>query len=219
MHSTPEPPVSPEDFIGIPLSVVFAEGEHIAAASAGTLTEVPLAPPFHLSDEDTYLLLPDDIGMELVDIMRDGDLELMREAMRDGLLVRGRVDQEGRGQRVLAVEERAVPLEALRPELPYAAELAVSSGRDALRQVAELEHLKCTMVSGLLDDEGIERVLRRPEYLGVSWSVPKDRPVEADPTCVWSRHLERGRAGVDLALFQEYEELVAVLRPVLLRAA
>jgi hypothetical protein len=210
---------SPEDFIGIPLSVVFAEGEHIGAARQGELSEVPLAPPFHMAEGNGYLLVPDDIGIELVDIMRDGDLELMHEAMRDALLVQGSVERLGRGQMVLQATGVAAPWDALRADLPYAAVVTVGAGGDPLVQLAALEHLQCTMVSDLLDDEGLERVLRRPEYLGVSWRVPADQPAEADPTCVWSRHVAAGRAGVQLALFQEYEELVALLRPVLLQAA
>jgi hypothetical protein len=214
-----EPLSSPEEFIGIPLSVVFAEGEHITAARSGDVKEVPLVPPFHLAGDNGYLLVPDDIGMELVDIMRDGDLELMHEAMRDALLVQGSIERLGRGQVVLRATGVASPVDALRPGLPYAAVVTVGTGGDPLLQIADLEHLQCTMVSDLMDDEGLERVLRRPEYLGISWRVPPDRPAEADPTCIWSKHVARGRAGVELALFQEYEELVAVLRPVLLEAA
>lgn len=219
MNVVTEHGCSPEEFIGIPLSVVFAEGEHIQAARSGTLTEVPLVPPFHLAGDDGYLLVPDDIGMELVDIMRDGDLELMHEAMQDALLVRGSVEQRGRGQMALSATALAAPMDALKPDLPYAAVVTVGAGKDPLMALAELEHLQCTMVSDLLDDEGLERVLRRSEYLGVSWRVPPDRPAEADPTCVWSKHVATGRAGIQLALFQEYEELVALLRPVLLQAA
>ncbi|MFW6051596.1 MAG: hypothetical protein ACODAU_10495 [Myxococcota bacterium] len=208
-----------EDFVGRPLSVVFADGSDVEAVHRGERTEVPLSPPFHAAADDCYLLLPDDIGLELVDIMRDGDLELMHEAMRDGLLVQGTLQHHGKGDVTLQVGSFASPAEALRGDLPYAASVPVGAGQDPLARLRELEHLQCTMVSGLLDDEGLDRVLRRPEYLGISWRVPPDRPADADPTCVWSRHVARGRAGVELALFQEYEELTALLHPVVLTAA
>ncbi|MFW5875660.1 MAG: hypothetical protein ACOCXM_02870 [Myxococcota bacterium] len=207
-----------EDFVGTPLSVVFTEGDQMEAVRAGE-TRIPLSPPFHVADESTYLLLPDDIGMEFVDIMRDGDLELMHEAMRDGLLVVGSMEQVGGGQMELHVEAFTRPTDALSDDLPYAASVLVGAGQDPLARLEDLEHLQCTMVSGLLDDEGLDRVLRRKEYLGVSWRAPADQPADADPTCIWSRHVGRGRAGVELALFQEYEELVVLLRPVVLTAA
>lgn len=219
METTTQRRAMEEEFVGTPLSVVFTEGDFIDAVRSGRQSAVPLSPPFHLADEDCYLLLPDDIGMELVDIMRDGDLELMYEALRDGLLVRGSMEREGGGHMMLHVEDFAVPAEALRADLPYAATITVGEGSDPLEEVGALDHLQCTMVSELLDDEGLDRVLRESEYLGVSWRAPRDRPADADPTCIWSRHLARGRAGVELALFQEYEELVALLRPLVLEAA
>jgi hypothetical protein len=70
------------------------------------------------------------------------------------------------------------------------------------------------MASVFFDDEGLERVLREPEHVGVSWRVPENRRdlIGVDPTYVWSRRLT-DRVGVELALFLEYEELVVLLRP------
>jgi hypothetical protein len=42
--------------------------------------------------------------------------------------------------------------------------------------------------------------------------------VTAEPTYVWSRQRDDGRVGIELALFSEYEELVALVRPAALRA-
>ena len=89
-RSTPMPAPSPHEvFVGVPLSIVFADGDAIHAAARGASRSIRLAPPFHVSDEDAYLVLPEDIGAEIVDILRDGDAELLAEAMRDGLLVAG----------------------------------------------------------------------------------------------------------------------------------
>ena len=103
---------------------------------------------------------------------------------------------------------------------PYAATALVGGGEEPLSTINGLEHTQCTLISQLMDDEGLDRVLRRPEYVGISWRVPAhaaDRLAGIDPTLVWSRHLDDGRVGVELALFQEYEELVALLHPVALR--
>ena len=53
---------------GVPLTVVFAEGEAIDAAHTSGGGSIRLEPPYHVADDDAYLVLPDDIGMEIVDI-------------------------------------------------------------------------------------------------------------------------------------------------------
>src|SRR5690606_13268413 len=98
-----------EIFGGAPLTVVFADGEALAAVREGDAERIPLEPPFHVSDEDVYLVLPADIGLELIDIFADGDAELLAEAMSEGLVVLGSVEQEGRGKVVLDVEEALTP--------------------------------------------------------------------------------------------------------------
>lgn len=210
------------DLAGVPLSVVFAEGEAIEAARAGKADYLPVQPPFHLSDEDAYLVLPDDIGTEIVDILRDGDLELLHESLRDGLLVLGPMGKLPDGTVAIQVDQATTPAEALRKGLPHRKTVSIGAGRDPLEDINSLDHVQCTIVSSLVDDEGLDRILRRREYVGVSWRVPamaSDRLSGIDPTCVWSRHLGDGQVGIEMVLFQEYEELVALMRPVVLVAA
>ena len=118
--------VSGDDFVGVPLSVCFATGEDIElcrSAGRGVLT---LEPPFHLSENDMYLVLPDDIGMEIVDIMRDGDVDLLGESMRDGLLVLGTMERSARARVQLHVEHTATPAESL-PRSPISHNMLVTS--------------------------------------------------------------------------------------------
>ena len=202
-------------FAGIPLSIVFAEGEAIESIRQAGEGELPLEPPFHVSDEDAYLVLPEDIGVEIVDIMRDGDLELLHESLRDGLLVIGALRRLGPGSMCLVAEVALTPASAL-PQMPFVEVIEVGGGVDPLLAVEALEELRCTVASELLDEEGFEQILRRPERAGASWKVPiadRARLVGVEPTYAWSRHLPEGGAGIELALFQEYEELVALLRP------
>lgn len=215
MHavSTCEPTLA-ELIRGVPLSVVFADGDVIAAVRERGEGMVELLPPFHVSDEDAYLVLPEDIGLELVDMFRDGDLDLLEEAMRDGLVAIGTVEKQGRGKLALAVEQCARPSE-LMGELPFAETVGIGRAIDPLPLLNELDHLQCTVASGFMDEEGLEAVLRAREYAGLSWRVPEgDRQrAHVDPTYVWSKRLPDGRISIECALFSEYEELVAVLRP------
>ncbi len=204
---------------GVPLSVVFAEASEIEAARDAGAEHIKLEPPFHLSDVDAYLVLPDDIGVEIVDIVQDGDLELLHESMRDGLVVVGAVAKNGDNSVVLEVSERHVPA-TLIPELEFAAEIAVGAGEDPVALANALPQLQCTVASRFIDDDGLERVLRRAEHLGVGWAVPPSGELGGvEPSYVWSRRQPDGRVGVELALFLEYEEIVVVLRPVAFRPA
>lgn len=210
------------ELVGTPLSVVFAEGDAIEALRGSGEGVLRLEPPYHVSDEDAYLVLPDDIGVEIVDILRDGDLELLHEALRDGLLVLGAVVRRERGVVELHAEVALTPADVLAGGLPYAGTVEVGAGEDPVRMANELDCCQCTMVSAFLDDAGLERMLRKPEFLGASWRVPAaaaDRLVGVEPTYAWSRHRGPGRVGVELALFVEEEELVILLRPVELVAA
>ena len=56
------------------------------------------------------------------------------------------------------------------------------------------------------------------DYLGVTWRPPSEKQGLADiePTYAWSRRISESLVGIELVLFQEDEELVAVLRPALL---
>lgn len=205
---------------GVPLSIVFAETDAIEAIRARAGGSIPLLPPFHVSDEDVYLVLPDDIGRELVDMFRDGDVDLLEEAMRDGMIAIGTIEKTGRGTLALVVEEHARPADLLR-ELPYVESVGIGRGVDPLPLLNELEHLQCTVASAFVDEEGLEAMLRAREHAGVSWRAPavsgkRGEKQHVDPTYVWSKRLPDGRIGVECALFTEYEELALVLRPAVL---
>lgn len=206
---------------GAPLTVVFAEGEALAAAREGEQSRIPLDPPFHVSDEDVYLVLPADIGLELIDIFDDGDTELLEEAMQEGLVVLGSIEQEGRGQMVLHVEESETPRALLDRGLPYAAEVTVGGDVDPVEALNGLEDVQLTVASRFVDDDGLERMLKKPQHVGRSWRVPTqaDHLKGVDPTYAWSTRLPDGRVGIEAALFSEYEELVMVLRPCILAPA
>jgi hypothetical protein len=212
-------PTLAELVTGLPLSVVFADLEAIDAVRAEGEGSIPLSPPFHVSDEDAYLVLPDDIGLEIVDMFRDGDLDLLEEAMRDGLVVVGTIEKEGRAL-VLDVEQCARPADLLR-ELPYAETVGYGRGADPLPALNALDHVQCTVASRFVDEAGLDAILGKREHAGASWRVPKkDKHLaHVDPTYAWSKHLPDGRVGIECALFGEYEELVAVLRPAALAPA
>lgn len=218
LHSVPAPraPEPQAPLSGVPLSVVFADGEELARVRDGESDELTLSPPFHVSDEDAYLVLPDDIGSEIVDILADGDADLLAEAMRDGLVVTGTVAQAGRGRVVLSVEDCVVPAELFADGLPYAGEVIARTPTQALTDLNALPHAHVTVCGALCDAEGLTAMLTAEEHIGISWRVPaklKERGLELAPTLVWSRELPDGRVAVELALFAEYEELVVVLRP------
>jgi hypothetical protein len=210
-----------EIFGGVPLSVVFAEGEALAAVREGAANRVPLEPPFHVSDDDVYLVLPADIGLELIDIFADSDAELLEEAMVEGLVVLGSIEREGRGRVSLEIEEVIGARDLLDHGLPYAAEIAVGGELDPLEELNGLDQAQVTVSSALIDDDGLEKMLRREQHIGASWRVPKDaKHLEGvDPTYAWSRRLPDGRVGIEAALFSEYEELVMLLRPAVLAPA
>lgn len=199
---------------GTPLTVVFAEMHAIEAVRADETNALPLEPPFHLSDEDAYLVLPDDIGVEIVDILRDGDDELLGEAMRDGLVAWGAVTRRGDGVRELVVERWQRPIEILDGAPDYAAEVPTGPGHEPLLDLSILPHLQCTVVSELFDEAGLRRALATDRFVGVSWDPERNGKAGAEASHAWTRRLPNGDVGVELALFQEYEEMVALLRPV-----
>lgn len=221
--ATANAPSPHEIYSGVPLSVVFADGDAIAALVRGEAEAIPLSPPFHVSDEDAYLVLPEDIGSEIVDILRDGDSELLAEALRDGLLVIGTIEREGRGVE-LVVDSFVVPQKALAEGLPYAETLTLTDLDGALTAINALDHVQITVCSALVDEEGLAEVLSKADYVGPSWQAPATLASPSrgasgpavEPTFVWSRRQRDGRIGIELALFSEYEELVVLLRPALL---
>lgn len=208
-----------EELTGLPLSVVFAEAEAIASVRARGEGAIPLLPPFHVSDDDTYLVLPEDIGLELADMFKDGDLDLLAEAMRDGLCAIGVVERAGKGKVELHVERCASPADLL-PRMPFADKVGFGRGVDPVPLLNALDHARLTVASGFVDARGVGSMITQDEWAGVSWRVPKDRKdlSGVDPTYAWTKRQRDGHVGIEAALFVEYEELVVVLRPALLLA-
>lgn len=213
-----------KELAGAPLTIVLAEADAIARAlSLGEGASIPLLPPFHVSDDDCYLVLPEDIGSELVEMFKDGDVDLLGEAMRDGLVVVGVVEKEGRGKVSLHVETCATP-ETLLARMPFAHRQEVGRGHDPITELNELDEAHVTVASELIDEAGLEKMLRvcsdRGEHAGASWRAPKDRKDLAgvDPTYAWSKRIDGG-IGIEAVLFSEYEEMVMLLRPAMLVAA
>ncbi|MBX7197566.1 MAG: hypothetical protein K1X94_36305 [Sandaracinaceae bacterium] len=212
---------------GLPLSIVLADGEVLAAirerieaGDGADVESIPLVPPFHVSDDDAYLVLPEDIGVELREMFADGDVDLLADAMREGLFVIGTLEKEGRGKMRLAVDEVDV-VERLLAKMPYADTIEVGRGADPLAALNGLPQCRNTVASSFVDMAGFQKMVRSSEQAGASWRPPTDRKDMAgvDPTYAWSRRLPDGRIGVEAALFCEYEEHVCVLRPAALRIA
>jgi len=210
-----------KELAGAPLTIVLAESEAIArAAKMGEGASIPLLPPFHVSDDDCYLVLPEDIGSELAAMFEDGDVDLLAEAMRDGLVVVGVVEKEGRGKVALHVDACYAP-ETLLTRMPYSHRAEIGRGADP---ITELNEVRITVASEMIDEAGLEKMMRacsgKGEHAGVSWRAPKDRKdlVGVDPTYAWSKRLDGG-IGIEAVLFSEYEEMVMLLRPAMLVAA
>lgn len=208
-----------DELAGLPLSIVFAEGDAIARVRERGEGAILLAPPFHVSDDDTYLVLPEDIGLEIVDMFKDGDLDLLAEAMRDGLCAIGVVERAGKGKVELHVERCAAPAELL-ARMPFAEKIGFGRGVDPVPLLNALDHAQLTVASTFVDARGVSSMLTQEEWAGASWRVPKDRKELAgvDPTYAWTKRQKDGHVGIEAALFVEYEELVLVLRPALLLA-
>jgi hypothetical protein len=177
-------------------------------------------PPFHVSDDDAYLVLPEDIGVELREMFADGDVDLLADAMREGLFVVGTLEKEGRGKMRLAVDDAEI-VERLLAKMPYADTVEIGRGADPIAALNALPQCRNTVASAFVDVAGFQKMVRASEQAGPSWRAPADRKDMAgvDPTFAWTKRLADGRIGVEAALFCEYEELVVVLRPVALRIA
>jgi hypothetical protein len=222
MHAV-SPRTLAHEVAGLPLSIVFADGELLAAIrerleEGDDVDAIPLSPPFHVSDDDSYLVLPEDIGVELREMFADGDVDLLADAMREGLFVLGTLEKQGRGKMSLAVDEIAI-VEKLLRGMPYADTVEVGRGADPIEALNALPQCKNTVASSFVDFAGFQKMARAAEHAGPSWRPPSDRKDMAgvDPTYAWSKRLADGRIGVEAALFCEYEELVLVLRPAALR--
>ena len=207
------PPVS-RDFVGVPLAILFATGEEITAAKNEDRDHLITTSAPLVSDDDAYLVLPDDIGDEIVDILADGDLELLNETFRDSLIVSGGLNREG-GEVSLLIDCAVSPHDAFRENMPYAQEIKVGGDSDPVQFANRMDHCQCTMLSAFIDDEGLDSMLRAESYVGVSWrtggGVSKDLVVS--PTYAYSRRLSSGGVGVEFALFVEEDDLIALMRP------
>jgi hypothetical protein len=149
----------------------------------------------------------------MIDIVADSDHDLLGEALRDGLVVNGFL---GRADGVMGLNVELVesPLSLLK-RMPYAEALELGRGVDPVAALNALPHAQCTVVSKLVDEEGLGRMLGDDDYLGKSWGRSDG---SVDPTFVWSRRTGPSAFGIELALFTEYEELVMLLRPVSITA-
>ena len=206
-------PTLAEVFGALPLSIVYARRADLAALQPGA--RVPLSPPFHVSDDDAYLVVPDDVGLGLVDIFAKADEAALSDVLRTGALVLGVIERDGRAT-VLEVDE-AARLGPMLGQMRYA--LEQSADDEALDALNALEQAQVTVASELVDEAGLDAMLEHVQHIGPSWRVPAHRKdlAEVDPTHAWSRRLPDGRVGIEMVVFQEYEELVAVLRPAALR--
>ncbi len=203
-------------FVGVPLPVVFADPADCEALRAGERQAfVPSTPP-QMAADDRYLVVPDDIGIELLDIVREGDEDLWHEVLRDSVLLEGPCERWSGGQLALLVEQVVGLGEWFARTGPYACQLGVGPGLpDPLERLRREPALRCNVVGGLLDEEGLDRVLASAEFLGVGWRPPARYRLEGvQPTLLWSRRTPDGAAAVELALFEEFEDLSVLLRPV-----
>lgn len=205
-------------FTGLAFSFAISDADSIAALRTAGAGRIALAAPYHMSDDDAYLIVPEDIGTEVVDIMRDGDHDLLQETLRDGLLAVGQLERGDDGM-VLVVERCQTPREALASGLAHTEEFQLA-GPDPVRRINQLGHVQCTTLSALVDEDGLEQMLRESEYLGASWTLDPQlikRLGNVDPTYVWSRRIDDDTVSIELALFTEDDEIVTLLRPLLIR--
>lgn len=203
-------------YCGLAFSLAITDADSIAALREAGHGRIALAAPFHMSEDDAYLIVPDDIGLELIDIMRDGDSDLLHEALRDGLLAVGQLARGEAGME-LSVERCITPSAALKDGLPHVERVELE-GTDPVRRINQLGHVQCTTLSALVNDEGLEQMLRSEEHLGHSWTLDpalEKRLGQVEPTYVWSRRVRDG-VSVEMALFSEDDEVVVLMRPLLI---
>lgn len=215
-HTTPTNSASV--FSGLAFSLAISDADSIAALRQAGTGRIVLAAPHHMSDDDAYLIVPEDIGVEIIDILRDGDHELLQETLRDGLLAVGHMERADGGM-VLVVESCEAPRDALASGVSPTATIDVEGG-DPVRRINQLGHVQCTTLSALVDEDGLEQILREPEYLGASWTLDPQlvkRLGNVDPSYVWSRRIDEDSVSIELALFSEDDEIVVLLRPLLIR--
>lgn len=202
-----------EVFGALPLSIVYARRADLPAAREGG--RIPLTPPFHVSDDDAYLLVPDDVGLGLVDVFAHANERALSDVLRTAVLVLGVIEREGRTT-FLEIDD-AARLGPMLGQMRYF--LEQSADESALLALNGLEQAQVTVASELVDEAGLDAMLVGVQHIGPTWRVPPHRKdlAEVDPTHAWSRRLPDGRIGIEMVVFQEYEELVALLRPAALR--
>jgi hypothetical protein len=98
--------------------------------------------------------------------------------------------------------------------MPYAERVGFGRGVDPVPLLNALPQARITVASAFVDERGAEKMLRQREWCGAAWTPPRGSKELAgvDPTYAWTRRDLAG-VGIEMALFVEYEELVAVLRP------
>lgn len=202
-------------WVGQPISVVFADGDEIRALRAGATDGLTLQPPYHLSDDDLYFVVPDDIGLELVDIFADADGELLAESWRDGVFVLGAIEQPPEGQPLLRALSHRSAQDFFAEPTRFAANIVVGQGNDPVLEANSAPHARVTVNGKMIDEDGLGSMLEAREFIGVAWRPPPqaDHLRGVEPTYVWSRTQTDGSIGLEAALFVEYEELVLVARP------
>lgn len=206
-------------FERVPLSVVLAEAEEVERLrSDATPRAVTLLPPYHVSETDTYLVVPIDLGTDLIEIFADGDIDLVHATVRESVLVSGEVERRGRGQYTLFAEQAVTAEDAFVGGLSYGATVRLGGLGDPLRVLNRMPHVRVTMLSALLDPDGLAAALGGEQFAGVGWRVPRELAAQLrslQPTYVWTRRIAEG-VGIELGLFAEDDELVALARPALL---
>lgn len=206
-------------FERVALSVVLADPEEVASLrESQEPRSIVLMPPYHVSESDTYLVVPSDIGTDLIDIFADGDLDLVHDTVRESVLVSGDLEKAGRGAMSLFAEQSLTVADALVGGLEYGATIRLGGLGDPLRVLNRMPHVRVTMLSALLDPDGLAAALGAEQFAGTGWRVPREAASELRsiaPTYVWSRRTEEG-VGIELALFSEDDELVALVRPAML---
>jgi|GEM_PF-2539185 len=189
MHAL-KPSMFAAQVAGLPLSVAFADAEELAslreALEGGEeLVEVLVNPPFHVSTDDAYLVLPEDIALDLREMFQDGDCDLLGDAMKEGLVVIGTLEKAGRGtlsagfppgtrsagfppgtrsagfptgKWKLVIDKAAIPAVLMRT-MPYADSIEVGRGQDPIETLNALPQAKVTLQSELMDHSGLQRLV------------------------------------------------------------
>ncbi len=201
------------------LAIVVADGDALAAARAGAAGPIPLRPPLHLSESDCYLVIPADPGLEEFSAgLRRGDRNALRGALAASLVVQGEIVRAG-GRAAVDPTSHWEPLALLGGGKPFDALLHLSENHDAVRALNAVPFLKCASLAPLVDHDGLDALIESVERVGETWRAPvggEDLYEDLDPTVCWTKRTPKG-IEVLLAVFTEYDEISAYLRPVEIR--